>query len=112
MSVHAEVVPQPMREESNTRPRLENLLLVALEDADGVQPVNGNLVGQKMDIVPHDALLQGGCAVQLHLQHDVVDLAGLLAELARDGEGTRLRLVKKGFSARHDDWQRLTMSEA
>ena len=96
MGVHAQVVAQAMGEEGLAGPGLEDLVLVALEDAQGQQTVDGNLVGQDVGIFPVHAGLDDGNALLLHLVDDVVDLATLLGELAIEGECPRLGIERSG----------------
>lgn len=86
VGVHAQVVAQAVGEEGLARPGLEDFILVALEDAQGKQAVDGNLVGQDVGVFPVHAGLDDGDALLLHLVDDVVDLAALLGKLAVEGE--------------------------
>lgn len=93
MRVHAQIMPQPVREEGDARPRLHDLLLIALEDSDGKQPLNGDLVGAEVHVIPEDARLEHADTLALHAEGDVVDCAGLGGELAREGERASLVFV-------------------
>lgn len=88
--VHAQVVAQAVGEEGLADPGVEDVVLVALEDAQRQQAVNGNLVGQHVGVFPVHAGLDDGNALLLHLVDDVVDFAGLLGELAVEGKGSGL----------------------
>ncbi|KAI6772902.1 hypothetical protein HG530_003860 [Fusarium avenaceum] len=77
VSVHAEVMAQSVREEGSAGASLEDLVLVALENASLEQTVNGNFVGKKMNIIPEDARLEDfGVVVPLATSiHQQVELA-------------------------------------
>lgn len=79
-------MPQPMREERDARARLHDLLLLALQDPDSKQSLNGDLVRAEVHVVPEDPRLEHGDALGRHAKGDVVDGAGLGGELAREGE--------------------------
>lgn len=79
-----------MREERHARSTLEDVFFVALEDTEREEAVDGDFVGLKVDIVPHNALFEHLGADVLHFQDDVVDCSALRAEFAGDGEGACL----------------------
>lgn len=96
VSVHAQVVAQAVGEEGLAGPGLEDLILVALEDAQGQKPVDGNPVGQDVGVFPAHAGLDDGDALLLHLVDNVVDFAALLGELAVEGECPCLEIERSG----------------
>lgn len=88
--VHAQVVAQAVGKKGLADAGVEDVVLVALEDAESQQAVNGNLVGEEVGVFPVHACLDDGNALLLHLVDDVVDFAGLLGELAVEGKGSGL----------------------
>lgn len=88
VGIHAQVVSQAVGEEGLAGSGLEDLVLVALEDADGQQAVNGNLVGQDVGVFPVHAGLEDGHGLFLHLEDDVVNVATLFGKLAVEREGS------------------------
>lgn len=91
VGIETEVVTQTVGEEGGAGTGSKDLILVALEDTKTQQAINGNLVSENVGVVPVDASLEDGGGVLLHLQDNVVDVAGLLGELAREGECTGLK---------------------
>lgn len=95
VGVHAKIVAQPMGEERSAGAGLEDVLRIALQDSQLEQPVDSNLVSNKMDVVPQLAGLDLGHGIDLHLVDDVVDLAGFFGEFAVEGECTCLVQVSR-----------------
>lgn len=94
MSVHAEIVAQTMREESSTCTGLEDLILVALQDTDGEETINGNLVSEQVHVIPQNTLLEHFYAIILHLENNLVDLTRLLGKFTRQGKCSGLGNVR------------------
>lgn len=92
VSVHTKVVAQAVGEEGLADSGVEDVVLVALEDAQSQQAVNGDPVGQDVCIFPVHAGLDNCNALLLHLVDDVVDLAALLGEFAVERKGSGLLL--------------------
>lgn len=90
--VHAQVVAQAVGEKGLADSGVENLLPVALEDAQRQQAGNGMLVGQDVGLFPVHVGLDHVDDLLLHLEDDVVDFAGLLGEFAVEGKGSGLLL--------------------
>lgn len=86
VGVHAEMVAETMGEEGGRSAGSKNLVLVTLEDAEGQEAVNGNGVGEDVELVVVDAALEARAGLVLHLEGNVVNLSGFLGELAADGE--------------------------
>lgn len=91
VGIQAEVMSQTVGEEGSAGASSKDLVLVALEDTKTQQAVNGNLVSENVSVVPVDASLEDGGGVFLHLQDNVVDVARLCGEFAREGECTGLK---------------------
>lgn len=94
MSIHAEIVAQTMRQEGSAGTGLEDLILVALQNTDGKETINGNLVGKQVHVIPQNTLLEHCYAIILHLENNLVDLTRLLGKLARQGKGSGLGNVR------------------
>ena len=77
--VHAQIMPQTVRKEGDACTAGENLVLISLKDAQFQQAINGNLVGQNMDVIPENIPDQR----QVHqgepgyLRHCLEDAAGM-----------------------------------
>lgn len=76
--------------EGDARATAQDLVLITSENSQFQQSVDGDLVGQQMDVVPEDVGAQGIDAGELHLQDNVVDGAGFGCEFAAYGECARL----------------------
>lgn len=98
--VHAQIVAQAVGEKGLAGSGVEDVVLVALEDAQRQQAVNGNLVGQHVGVFPVHAGLDDGDALLLHLVDDVVDCAGLPGELAVEGKGSGLLRHRQSVTIR------------
>lgn len=72
MRVHAQIMAETMREESDASPILTDLLLIALQDAHTQQPLDRNLMRHRMHIIPQHALPQHLQTSFLHPQHHVI----------------------------------------
>jgi hypothetical protein len=94
MGVHAEIVAQTMRQEGSACTGLEDLILVSLQNTDGEETINGNLVSEQMHVIPQNTLLEHCYAIILHLENNLVDLTRLLGKLARQGKGSGLGNVR------------------
>ncbi len=86
MAVHAEVVTEAVGEKGSRGASLENFVLVALEDAELEKTLNGNGVGEDVEVVVVDAALETCARLVLHLEDDIVNSLGLLGKLAANGE--------------------------
>ena len=89
MRVHAQVMPQPMREKRHARPALENLRLLPPEDAQLQESLDGDLMRPRMHMVPHYALREHFRTLLLHAKNNIVDLPAFPIELSADGECPR-----------------------
>lgn len=92
VGIQTQVVSQAVGEEGLADSGVEDLVLVALEDAQGKQTIDGNLVGEDVGVLPVYTGLDDIDAFALHLVDDVVNLAALLGELAVERERSRLLL--------------------
>ena len=95
VGVHAKVVTQTVRKESSACASLEDLILVALQNTCLEQTVDGNLVGQHVDVVPENTFLEDVYAGLLHLENRFVNVARLFGEFARERECSCLRLLER-----------------
>lgn len=90
VSVHAQVVTQAVREKGSAGSGIENLLGIALENAEGQQSINGNLVGVEVEVIPEHATLDELGGFLLHAEDNVVNVSRLLGKLASQGKGSGL----------------------
>ena len=87
--VHTQIMAQAVREESDARPVLEDLILVALQDAHLQQPLDRNPVRGGMHLIPHHPRPQHAHADLLHPQHHAVELPTARAEAPPDRKRPR-----------------------
>lgn len=89
--VHAQVVAQAVREEGDAGARLEDVVggEAGAQDAQVLQPRDGDLVRELVDRVPEDARFERRDALLLHREDDAVDGAALVVEGAAQRERAR-----------------------
>ncbi len=93
MRIQAQIMAQPMRKKRHTGPIHENLLLIPLQDANLHQPLNSNLMGHGMNIIPQHAGLQHPRTNLLHPRHDIVNPSTLVTKPA--GNRKRPRDIRR-----------------
>ena len=89
MRVHAQVVPQAVREKRHARALREDVRLSPLQDPQTEQALDRDLVRPRVHGVPHHARRDQRRALPLHPQHDVVHRPALRREAAPHGERPR-----------------------
>lgn len=86
VAVHAEVVSEAVWEKGSRGASLENFVLVALENTEFEETLNGNGVSEDVEVIVVDAALETRARLVLHLEDDVVNSLGLFGKLAANGE--------------------------
>ena len=79
MHLEPDVMAQAVGIEGRAGSELVDLVRVTLEDSQLQKPLDGDLVGQDVEIVHLDAGLESRNTRLLHFLHDLVDRFGLLA---------------------------------
>ena len=79
-----------MRKERYASSGFQDIFFRALQDTEGEEDFDGDLVSCEVDVVPEDAFFEHVGADMLHLEDNVIDSSAFRAKFAIDRERSRL----------------------